>query len=78
VVHGAAVNGATWIPLERIVPASVEVIADDLPGHGQRRNEPFDFASAVAGIIAAAGSAGARPSISRVRRAGELPASPSP
>jgi pimeloyl-ACP methyl ester carboxylesterase len=59
-VHGAAVNGATWMPLERILPASVELIADDLPGHGERRDEPFDFASAVGGIVAAARSAGPR------------------
>ena len=59
-VHGAAVNGATWMPLERILPASVELIADDLPGHGERRYERFDFASAVAGIVAAARSAGPR------------------
>ncbi len=59
-VHGAAVNGATWIPLKRILPASVALIADDLPGHGERRDEPFDFASAVGGIIAAARSAGPR------------------
>jgi hypothetical protein len=56
-VHGAAVNGATWMPLERILPASVELIADDLPGHGERRDEPFDFATAVGGIVAAARSA---------------------
>ena len=59
-VHGAAVNGATWMPLERILPASVELIADDLPGHGERRDEPFDFASAVGGIVAAVRSAGPR------------------
>lgn len=59
-VHGAAVNGATWLPLERLVPAGVEVIADDLPGHGRRRDEPFDFASAVGGIVATARSASPR------------------
>lgn len=59
-VHGAAVNGATWMPLGRILPASIELIADDLPGHGERRDEPFDFASAVGGIVAAARSAGPR------------------
>jgi pimeloyl-ACP methyl ester carboxylesterase len=59
-VHGAAVNGATWMPLERILPASVGFIADDLPGHGERREEPFDFASAVGGVVAAARSAGPR------------------
>jgi pimeloyl-ACP methyl ester carboxylesterase len=59
-VHGAAVNGATWMPLERILLASVELIADDLPGHGERRDEPFDFATAVGGIVAAARSAGPR------------------
>lgn len=59
-VHGAAVNGATWMPLERLLPASVELIADDLPGHGERRNEPFDFATAVGGIVAAARNAGPR------------------
>jgi pimeloyl-ACP methyl ester carboxylesterase len=48
------------MPLERILPASVELIADDLPGHGERRDEPFDFASAVDGIVAAARSAGPR------------------
>jgi pimeloyl-ACP methyl ester carboxylesterase len=59
-VHGAAVNGATWMPLERLLPASVDLIADDLPGHGERRDEPFDFATAVAGIVAAARSSGPR------------------
>ena len=59
-VHGAAVNGAAWMPLERILPASLELIADDLPGHGERRDEPFDFATAVGGIVAAARSAGPR------------------
>jgi pimeloyl-ACP methyl ester carboxylesterase len=48
------------MPLERILPASIELIADDLPGHGERRDEPFDFASAVGGIVAAARSAGSR------------------
>jgi len=46
------------MPLERILPDSVRVIADDLPGHGVRRDEPFDFASAVGGIVAAARKAG--------------------
>ncbi len=59
-VHGAAVNGATWMPLERILPVSVELIADDLPGHGEHRDEAFDFATAVGGIVAAARSAGPR------------------
>ena len=59
-VHGAAVNGATWLPLERLLPACIELIADDMPGHGARRDEPFDVASAVAGIVAAARSAGPR------------------
>ena len=48
------------MPLERLLPASIELIADDLPGHGERRDEPFDFASAVAGIVAAARNAGPR------------------
>jgi pimeloyl-ACP methyl ester carboxylesterase len=48
------------MPLERILPASVELIADDLPGHGERRDVAFDFASAVGGIVAAARSAGPR------------------
>jgi pimeloyl-ACP methyl ester carboxylesterase len=51
-VHGAVANAATWIPLRRLMHADdVDLIADDLPGHGTRRSEPFDFDRAAAELI---------------------------
>ena len=57
-IHGAAVNAAAWTPVQRLLERTTTLIADDLPGHGTRRAEPFVFATAVDEIVAAARNAG--------------------
>lgn len=51
-IHGAVANAATWIPLQRVLGDTVEVLAADLPGHGSRRGEIFDLEAAVASLTA--------------------------
>jgi pimeloyl-ACP methyl ester carboxylesterase len=53
-------NAATWIPLGRELGADAELIAHDLPGHGDRRDEPFVLAAAIAELAALVATESAR------------------
>lgn len=46
-VHGTIFNRTMWAPQRELLSESHRVIAPDLPGHGDRRNEPFDFEEAL-------------------------------
>ncbi len=46
-LHGAAVNAASLLPLQRALGEGVEVLLPDLPGHGSRRDKPFRIATAL-------------------------------
>lgn len=50
-IHGAVANAATWIPVRRCLGETCELRASDLPGHGVRRAEPFDFGAAVRDLV---------------------------
>ena len=45
-VHGSVVTRKMWLPQLRGLSDSYRIIAPDLPGHGERANEPFTFAAA--------------------------------
>ena len=62
-VHGAVANRKTWLPLERVLPDGLEAWCPDLPGHGERRDEPFDLARAVDDIVDLLAKAGPRKAI---------------
>ena len=59
-VHGAVANRKTWLPLVSRLPDGIELWCADLPGHGDRRAEPFALASALAAIDALVVEAGSR------------------
>ena len=59
-IHGAVANRQTWLPLASRLPDGVELWCSDLPGHGDRRGEPFTLASALRAIDALVGEAGSR------------------
>lgn len=46
-VHGAGISRKLWLPQLDALSATARVIAPDLPGHGDRTAEPFDFETAV-------------------------------
>jgi pimeloyl-ACP methyl ester carboxylesterase len=50
-IHGAVANAATWLPLQRELGESFEFIAPDLPGHGTKRDGPFQLESALNMIV---------------------------
>lgn len=49
-LHGAVANGATWLPLARVLEPTYELWMPDLPGHGAFRNVPFTLADSLAAI----------------------------
>lgn len=57
-VHGSFLSGAQWLGYADRLGPDVEVVAPDLPGHGSRRGERFDWerATAVIGEAASASS----------------------
>lgn len=53
-VHGAGISRAQWRPQAVALSDAFLVVAMDLPGHGVRKSEPFDFeraVDAVAGVL---------------------------
>ncbi len=61
-LHGAALNGRMWDPAVSILSPEFSVLAPDLPGHGNGRQEPFSLdraVSHVAALIERASPAGA-------------------
>lgn len=60
-LHGTRLNGAQWAAYGPALASVAEVVAPDLPGHGQRAGEPFSLARTVADVAALADKAGARP-----------------
>ncbi|NLV06198.1 alpha/beta fold hydrolase [Haloarcula rubripromontorii] len=46
-VHGAGISRKLWLPQTDSLSATYRTIAPDLPGHGDRADEPFDFEEAV-------------------------------
>ncbi len=62
-IHGAVANRKTWLPLVSQLPAGIEVSCADLPGHGDRRAEPFTLESALVSIDALLREDGSRRAI---------------
>ena len=62
-IHGAVANRKTWLPLVSRLPAGIELWCADLPGHGDRRGEPFSLARALDAIDALVAEAGSRRAI---------------
>jgi pimeloyl-ACP methyl ester carboxylesterase len=52
-LHGTVFNRTMWAPLRETLSDSFRVVAPDLPGHGERRDEPFDLETAVETVDAA-------------------------
>jgi pimeloyl-ACP methyl ester carboxylesterase len=50
-LHGIRVSGTMWRPIMQRVGTHRPVAAPDLPGHGQRRGEPFTMEAAVATVV---------------------------
>lgn len=46
-IHGAAVNAASWLPLQRLFGEEIEFVAPDLPGHGTNRDMGFSIAASL-------------------------------
>jgi pimeloyl-ACP methyl ester carboxylesterase len=46
-VHGAGISRKLWLPQTESLSAEYRTIAPDLPGHGDRADEPFNFEKAV-------------------------------
>jgi pimeloyl-ACP methyl ester carboxylesterase len=46
-VHGTIFNRTMWAPQRTALSNEFRVIAPDLPGHGERRDEPFRLAEGV-------------------------------
>lgn len=59
-VHGSRMSAAQWDGYADLLPG-VEVVAVDLPGHGQRRDEEFTWEGALATVRDAVAGAGDRP-----------------
>lgn len=51
-VHGTRMDGRQWAPYLPLLPG-IEVVAPDLPGHGDRVREPFTLTAAVETIARA-------------------------
>lgn len=62
-LHGTCLNGGQWAPYGPLLADVAEVLAPDLPGHGQRAGERFSLARAVEGVEALIDAAGQRPVI---------------
>jgi pimeloyl-ACP methyl ester carboxylesterase len=56
-LHGAVANRKTWLPLARALAPHLELWCPDLPGHGSRRDEPFEFEAALETVEALVASA---------------------
>jgi pimeloyl-ACP methyl ester carboxylesterase len=61
-VHGSRMSAAEWDGYADLLPG-VEVVAPDLPGHGGRRAEAFDWDAAVATVRRAVEEAGGRTTV---------------
>ncbi|EJN57588.1 alpha/beta fold hydrolase [Halogranum rubrum] len=46
-VHGAGISRKLWLPQTAVLADTYRTVAPDLPGHGDRRDEPFVFDEAV-------------------------------
>jgi len=46
-VHGAVFTRSMWAPQRDTLSSDLRVIAPDLPGHGTRAGEPFEFDAAL-------------------------------
>jgi pimeloyl-ACP methyl ester carboxylesterase len=53
-IHGATCNARMWDAVRRNLDRRFHVVALELPGHGERRNEKFTLAGAVATVVEAA------------------------
>lgn len=52
-VHGTRVSAAQWAVHRRWLAGAFDVVTPDLPGHGERADEPFTMPAAVAAVDAA-------------------------
>ncbi|MFF8786199.1 alpha/beta fold hydrolase [Streptomyces sp. NPDC015125] len=59
-VHGMRVSGTMWRPVIRAIGQRHPTAAPDLPGHGDRRGEPFSIPGAVAAVNQAVDALGGR------------------
>lgn len=59
-VHGMRVSGTMWRPAIQALGERHPPAAPDLPGHGQRRGEPFSMPGAVAAVVEAVDQLGGR------------------
>ncbi|MGW9170375.1 alpha/beta fold hydrolase [Streptomyces decoyicus] len=59
-VHGTRVSGTMWRPVIHAIGKRHPTAAPDLPGHGNRRGEPFGIPGAVAAVTAAVDELGGR------------------
>jgi pimeloyl-ACP methyl ester carboxylesterase len=46
-VHGTGLSRKAWLPQIESLSDSFRTVAPDLPGHGERADEPFRFEEAV-------------------------------
>ena len=51
-VHGTVFNRTMWAPQREALSDEFRVIAPDMPGHGERRDEPFRLEEGVATVEA--------------------------
>ncbi|QIK10707.1 alpha/beta fold hydrolase [Streptomyces sp. ID38640] len=59
-VHGMRVSGTMWRPVIQVIGERHPMAAPDLPGHGDRRGEPFGIPDAVAAVTDAVDELGGR------------------
>ncbi|MEU8784447.1 alpha/beta fold hydrolase [Streptomyces sp. NPDC048637] len=59
-VHGMRVSGTMWRPLIQAIGERHPMAAPDLPGHGERRGEPFSMPGAVEAVAEAVDELGGR------------------
>ncbi|WP_336048309.1 alpha/beta fold hydrolase [Streptomyces sp. CA2R101] len=59
-VHGTRLSGTMWHPVIRALGERHPTAAPDLPGHGDRRGEPFSIPGAVAAVTEAMDALGGR------------------
>ncbi|MCX5444235.1 alpha/beta fold hydrolase [Streptomyces nigrescens] len=59
-VHGMRVSGTMWRPVMQVIGERHPMAAPDLPGHGERRGEPFGMSDAVAAVADAVDELGGR------------------
>jgi len=57
-VHGAVLNRRMWDPVIEALPGDWRTAALDLPGHGERADEPFALARAVDAVSETASALG--------------------